>query len=110
MIGDPTEMPRAHAKKTDYVGTLSSGQTSGYWLLILATPCQDRAIPYHFVSYSSAIIGAEVTSRNRYHYKAFAEVKGLLGDKPLVLDREFSYLKLIQALVLKKSTLRFGSN
>jgi hypothetical protein len=40
-----------------------------------------------------------VTSRNRYHYQAFAEVKELLGEKPLVLDREFSYLELMQALV-----------
>lgn len=98
MIGDPAEMPRPDAKKTDYVGTLSDGQTSGYWLLILATPYQGRAIPCHFVSYSSAIIGAEISSRNRYHFQAFAEVKELLGEKPLVLDREFSYLELMQAL------------
>jgi Transposase DDE domain len=102
LIGDPTEMPRPEAKKTDYVGTLSDGQTSGYWLLILATPYQGRAIPCHFVSYSSAIIGAEVTSRNRYHFQAFAAVKDLLGDKPLVLDREFSYLELLQALVIEE--------
>lgn len=102
MIGDPTEMPRPAAQKTDYVGKLSDGQTSGYWLLMLATPYQGRAIPCHFVSYSSAIIGAEVTSRNRYHYRAFAEVKELLGDKPLVLDREFSYLELMQALGMEQ--------
>jgi hypothetical protein len=102
LIGDPTEMPRPDAKKTDYVGTLSDGQTSGYWLLILATPYQGRAIPCHFVSYSSSIIGSEVTSRNRYHYQAFAEVKELLGEKPLVLDREFSYLELMQSLVMEK--------
>lgn len=102
MIGDPTEMPRPTAKKTDYVGKLSDGQTSGYWLLVLATPYQGRAIPCHFVSYSSAIIGAEITSRNRYHFQAFAEVKRLMGDKPLVLDREFSYLELLQALVVEE--------
>ena len=102
LIGDPTEMPRPEAWKTDYVGTLSDGQTSGYWLLILATPYHGRAIPCHFVSYSSAIIGTEVTSRNRYHYRAFAEVKDLLGEKPLVLDREFSYLELMQALVVEE--------
>ena len=102
MIGDPTEMPRPDAKKTEYVGKLSDGQTSGYWLLILATPYQGRAIPCHFVSYSSAIIGAEVTSRNRYHYQAFVEVKELLGEKPLVLDREFSYLELMQALIIEE--------
>lgn len=102
LIGDPTEMPRPDAQKTEYVGKLSDGQTSGYWLLVLATPYQGRAIPCHFVSYSSAMIGAEITSRNRYHYRAFAAVKELLGDKPLVLDREFSYLELMQALVLEK--------
>lgn len=102
MIGDPTEMPRPDAKRTEYIGKLSDGQTSGYWLLVLATPYQGRAIPCHFVSYSSAIIGAEVTSRNRYHYRAFAEVKELLGEKPLVLDQEFSYLELMQALVMEE--------
>jgi hypothetical protein len=102
LIGDPTEMLRPEAKKTDYVGKLSDGQTSGYWLLVLATPYHGRAIPCHFVSYSSAIIGAEITSRNRYHFQAFAEVKDLLGDKPLILDREFSYLELLQALVLEE--------
>ena len=102
MIGDPTEMPRPDAKKTDYVGKLSDGQTSGYWLLILATPFQGRAIPCHFVSYSSAIIGAEVSSRNRYHFQAFAQVRELLGEKPLVLDREFSYFELMQALVIEE--------
>jgi hypothetical protein len=114
LIGDPTEMPRPEAKKTDYVGTLNDGQTSGYWLLILATPYQGRAIPCHFVSYSSAIIGAEITSRNRYHFQAFAAVKELLGDKPLVLDREFSYLELLQALVIEEVNfvirLRWGTH
>ena len=102
MIGDPTEMPRPGAKKTGYVGKLSDGQTSGYGLLVLATPYQGRAIPCHFVSYSSAILGPEITSRNRYHFQAFAEVKELLGNKPLVLDREFSYLELLQALIVEE--------
>ena len=102
LIGDPTEMPRPDAKKTQYVGTLSDGQTKGYWMLILAIPYQGRAIPCHFVCYSSAIIGSEITSRNRYHYQAFAEVKELLGNKPLVLDREFSYLELMQALIMEQ--------
>jgi hypothetical protein len=31
VIGDPTEMPRHKAPKTGYVGTLSDGQTPGYW-------------------------------------------------------------------------------
>ena len=102
VIGDPTEMPRPQAKKSEYVGTLSDGKTQGYWLLVLATPFHGRAIPCHFVSYSSKTINAEATSRNRHHFEAFAEVKELLGDKPLVLDREFSYLGLMENLVIEK--------
>ena len=45
VIGDPTEMPRPQANESEYVGTLSDGKTSGYWLLILATPFHGRAIP-----------------------------------------------------------------
>ena len=56
VIGDPTEMPRPQAKKTEYVGTLSDSETSGYWLLLLATPFHGRAIPCSFVSYSSKTI------------------------------------------------------
>ena len=107
VIGDPTEMPRAQARKTEYVGKLSDGKTSGYWLLFLATPYQGRAIPYHFVSYSSRTINAEATSRNRYHFQAFAQIKELLGDKPLVLDREFSYLVLMQAQALDMEQVNF---
>ena len=99
MIGDPTEMPRPQANKTEYVGTLSDGQTSGYWLLFLATPYRGRAIPCHFVSYSSKTINQKATSRNQYHFAAFEKIKELLGDKPLVLDREFSYLELMENLV-----------
>jgi len=72
------------------------------WLLILATPFHGRAIPCHFVSYSSKTINDEATSRNQHHFEAFAEVKELLGDKPLVLDREFSYLELMENLVFEK--------
>lgn len=99
VIGDPTEMPRPQAKKTEYVGTLSDGETKGYWLLLLATPYQGRAIPFSFVSYSSKTINAEATSRNREHLTAFSQVNELLGERPLVLDREFSYLELLEALV-----------
>jgi len=99
VIGDPTEIPRPHAKKTEYVGVLSDGETCGYWTLLLATPYHGRAIPCEFVSYSSKIIHQEATSRNRYHFQAFSKLKDLLGDKPLVLDREFSYLELLENLV-----------
>jgi hypothetical protein len=99
VIGDPTEMPRRQAKRTEYVGTLSDGDTRGYWVLFLATPFHGRAIPCGFVSYSSKTIATQASSRNRHHFEAFAKVKELLGEKPLVLDREFSYLELLENLI-----------
>ena len=55
VIGDPTEMPRPRAKHTEYVGTLSDGETSGYWLLLLATPYHGRAIPCGFVRFDLVV-------------------------------------------------------
>jgi hypothetical protein len=99
VIGDPTEMPRPQAYKTDYVGKLSDGETRGFWLLVLATPFRGRAIPCSLLSYSSRTIAQGAGSRNLQHWQAFAELKALLGAKPLVLDRDFSYLELLQYCV-----------
>jgi len=92
VIGDPTEIERPGAKKTKYVGTLSDGQTKGFWMLTLATPLRGRALPCHFVIYSSATINNEATSRNLEHQRAVQEIKELIGDRALIFDREFSYL------------------
>ena len=92
VIGDPTEIERPGAKKTKYVGTLSDGQTKGFWMLSLATPLRGRALPCHFVPYSSATIGDEATSRNLEHQRAVQGIKELIGDRTLIFDREFSYL------------------
>lgn len=101
VLGDPTEIERQQAKKTKYVGELK-GKRRGFWVLVLATPFRGRAIPFHFVTYSSATINREATSRNQYHFKAFARVKALIGERPLVLDREFSYLELFKSLVVER--------
>jgi hypothetical protein len=98
-------MPRPQAKRTDYVGTLSDGETKGYWLLLLATPYHERAIPFSFVSYSSKTINDEATSRNREHFTAFSQVKEFLGERPLVLDREFNYLELLENLVAEEMNI-----
>ena len=98
VIGDPTEMPRPQAYKTSYVGKLKDGKTRGFWLLLLATPFRGRAIPCGFVTYSSKTIAQLQRSRNQYHWAALDQLKALLGDKPLVLDREFSYLELLEYL------------
>ena len=101
MIGDPTEMERYRAPRTSYVGTLSDGKTAGYWLMVLSTPFRGRSLPCSFVVYSSRTIGEQNTSRNQEHFRCFEGVKALLGDRPLVLDREFSYEALLEVLCLE---------
>lgn len=101
VIGDPTEMERFRAPKTSYVGRLSDGMTAGYWLMVLSMPYRGRSIPFSFVVYSSKTIGEQVTSRNQEHFRCFEQVKGLLGDRPLVLDREFSYQELMEILTIE---------
>jgi hypothetical protein len=93
-----TELPRPQAYRTPYVGKLKDGKTRGYWLLLLATPYRGRALPCHFVTSSSRTIAEQADSRNLNHLQAFQAVKDLLGEKPLVLDREFSYLELLENL------------
>jgi hypothetical protein len=102
VIGDPTEMPRHKAPKTDYVGKLKDGETPGYWLLALSTPFRGRALPFSFITYSSRTIGEQLTSRNQEHYRCFEGVKQLLGERPLVLDREFSYEQLLERLYIEQ--------
>ena len=82
-------MSRPHARKTSYVGTLSDEKTPGFWLLVPATPFRGRAIPCSFVTYSSQTINDQCTSRSLEHWRSFAEVLELRGDRPLALDREF---------------------
>lgn len=97
VIADPTDMPRPQAKHTPYVGKLADGQR-GFWLLVLATPYRGRALPFGFVIFSSQTIAQSGRSRNQYHWQAFAQLKDLVGDKPLVLDRDFSYADLLEYL------------
>ncbi len=99
VIGDPTEIERPQAWKTDYVGTLKDGKTKGFWALVLATAYRGRAIPCGLITYSSKTIATRQDSRNLNHFRAFAGLKDLLGERPLVLDREFSYLELLLNLV-----------
>lgn len=99
VIGDPTEIERPHAGQTEYVGTLKDGQTKGFWMLTLATPLRGRAIPFHFLTYSSRTIEDQPSSRNLEHFKAIQEIQQLIGSRPIVFDREFSYRELLHALV-----------
>jgi hypothetical protein len=99
VIADPTEIERPHAERTEYVGTLMDGQTKGFWMLTLATPLRGRAIPFHFLTYSSRTIEDQPSSRNLEHFKAIQEIQQLIGARPIVFDREFSYRELLHSLV-----------
>ena len=102
VIGDPTEIERPHAHKTKYVGTLKDGKTKGFWMLTFATPIRGRAIPFHFLTYSSRTFEEQASSRNLEHHKAIQEIMQLIGDRPIVFDREFSYLELLNSLLEAK--------
>jgi hypothetical protein len=99
ILADPTDIERRQAKRTEYVGRLKDGKTLGFQVLPLAFPYRGRAIPFHFITYSSKTIGNDFTSRNLEHRRAIGKLKHLLGDKPIVMDREFSYEDLFQALL-----------
>jgi len=101
ILADPTDIQRRQAKKTEYVGRLKDGKTLGFQVLPLAFPYRGRAIPFHFITYSSKTIGDDSTSRNLEHSRAIGALKELLGDKPLVMDREFSYEELFQAFIVE---------
>ncbi len=96
VIGDPTEIECPQAWKTAYVGTLKDGKTKGFWAMVLATPYRGRAIPCGLVTYSSKTIATQADSRNLNHCRAFEGLKDLLGERPLVLDREFSYYRPLE--------------
>ena len=63
----------------------------GFQLLVFSFPYKGRAIPFWFLVFSSRTISQEESSRNLVHLGAFLQVKELLGERPLVMDREFSY-------------------
>jgi hypothetical protein len=99
MLGDPTEIERAAAKQTEYVGLIGEGRQRGFWLLILGTPLRGCVLPCNFVTYSSSTLGKDKSSRNLEHQRGVDEIAATIGDRPLVLDREFSYLELFKHFV-----------
>lgn len=99
VIADLTEIDRPHANKTGYIGILLDGQNKGFWMLTLATPLRGRAIPFHFLTYSSRTFEDLPSSRNLEHFKAIKEIEQLIGTRPIVFEREFSYRELLNGLV-----------
>lgn len=80
VIGDPTQIERPHASRTEYVGTLMDRQTKGFWMLTLATPLRGRAIPFHFLTYASHTLKDHPSSRNLEHFKAIQDIQQLIGQ------------------------------
>ena len=84
VIGDPTDIERPEGKKTPYVGWLKNGKR-GFQILVFSVPYRGRAIPFHFITYSSKTMDEEGSSRNLEHARALRETKELIGDVPVVL-------------------------
>jgi len=99
ILGDPTEIERKQARRTEYVGKLKDGKTRGFQLLPLAFPYRGRAIPFSFITYSSKTINEGTTSRNLEHLRVVQKLREALGERVLVLDREFSYEEFLQEMV-----------
>ncbi len=99
VIGDVTEVARPDAKNTEYVGVLSDGKTRGFWVLMLGMPYRGRVLPSGYIVYSSHTINEALTSRNLEHERALDQLAAYLGDKPLLLDREFGYQGLLHGLL-----------
>lgn len=51
VIGDPTEIHRLYAKKTEYVGEVGKGKKLGFWMMTLASPYKGLYIQKSNVSY-----------------------------------------------------------
>jgi hypothetical protein len=98
VIGDPTDIERPEGRRTAYVGYLKNGKR-GFQLLTFSVPFRGRALPFHFITYSSKTIEEEGSSRNLEHRRALRDTKELVGTIPVVLDREFSYEGLMSDFI-----------
>lgn len=90
-IGDATEIERPYANRTSYVGRLWDGKTRGFQVFFLAQPYRGRAIPFAFTIYSGKTLQEDQTSRNLEQYRLIGRVEELVGESPLVLDRELGH-------------------
>lgn len=101
MIGDSTEIERLQARRMEQEVTLKDGRTNGFWAMGLVTPYRGRATPRGLMTHSSKTIAAGLDSRNLNHLRAFAGLKEVVGERPWIVDREFSDLELMLDLIEK---------
>lgn len=95
-IGDPSIIERPEADNTEYVDYVRPNK-KGYYLFAIAAPFKGRALPVALHTYSPATFNRDGSSRNIEHENAFEKVKAIVGDAPIILDREFSYESLLSA-------------
>jgi len=65
------------------------------------------SLPHLLVAYDCLfqLRNEQADSRNLQHLQAFQGLKALVGEKPVVLDRAFSYLELLENLYAPGSIL-----
>ena len=94
-------MERPWSHKTPWVGRVRSGKRRGYWVLVLGFPWQGRVLPCFILRFSSQTLQQQGRSRNMEHMQAVDRLRQVLGDKPLMLDREFGYTEFLQYLTCR---------
>ena len=84
---------------------MQDGKTRGFWLLVQSRPCPIAGGR----SPSIKTIAAEGSSRDGDlgHRRALGELRELIEDRPVVLDREFSYEDLSAFADLKEEGIGF---
>lgn len=95
IIGDPTIIDRPEAYKTEYVGLVRPDRR-GFYTLLFGAPFKGRIIPFHIHTYSPRTISENKSSRNIEHTNALAGICDIIGDLPVIFDREFSYHTLLE--------------
>jgi hypothetical protein len=93
---DPTEIERNQAYNTLYVGELSNGRR-GFWILPAVTPFRGRALPFDFRTYSARTIEEHPEESRKLQHRRL--IWDIYCDKPVVMDREFSYAGLLEDMV-----------
>jgi hypothetical protein len=94
-ICDPTIIDRPEAIKTEYVG-LVRPERRGFYSMVFGAPFKGRILPFYVHTYSPRTIAERSSSRNIEHTNALAGICDIIGDIPVIFDREFSYNGLLK--------------
>jgi hypothetical protein len=86
------------AWKTKDMGGLNYSKAEGFWVLLLVTPYRGRASPCRLLTHSSKTIAASLVSLNPTQFRDLARHIKLVGERPSVSDREFSYKSITEPL------------